>query len=91
MGGQLYNLYLSTVVQISLAVCQLAVLVMEAIHKLQQNGPETGADVQGKLGVQQVFCQDPGDCCRVYVGLRSQTHQRLRPLSTRSLTTSQAY
>ena len=46
VGRQLQNLYLSSIVQVSLAICQLTVLVMQTIHKLQQYRPETAADVQ---------------------------------------------
>lgn len=91
VGRQLQNLYLSSIIQISLAICQLTVLVMQTVDKLQQHRPETAADLQSESGVQQVACQDLGNCCRVYIGLQSQTHQPFRPQTMRSLSTLQAY
>ena len=72
-------------------MCQLAVVVMQTGDNLDKNRSEAAADVQSKARVQQVVCKDLGDCCRVYIGLRSQTHQPVRPLSAHSLSRLQEY
>lgn len=81
MWCQLQNLNLSAEVQVRRAVHQLTVPVLEAVHKLQQNRPETAADNRSPVGAQQSLCQKLHDCCRVYVSLRIHTHQRFRPRS----------